>query len=99
MNTATSMARLTVEDVQPVLERLREELPRDECRTCDCLQGFLTQLELDADDDTQAKLASAMRAALLGQLLTSGKLDAARRIYASLLAADGENVELLASAS
>lgn len=39
---------------EQVASRVREAtawLPHDECRTCDCFQGFLTQLELDAADD------------------------------------------------
>lgn len=43
--------RLTRDDVQRLLAQLEESITRPECRTCDCLQGYLTQLELDADDD------------------------------------------------
>ena len=32
-------------------------LPHADCRTCDCLQGFLTQLRLDAGDDVEDILA------------------------------------------
>lgn len=34
------------------LDDLFARLPRQECRTCDCLQGFLTQIELDTDKKT-----------------------------------------------
>jgi hypothetical protein len=46
-----------------VAERVREatsSLPRDECRTCDCFQGFLVQLELDFGEDV-ADIVSAWR--------------------------------------
>ena len=32
-----------------MLKRLRGGVRREECWTCDCLQGFLTQLEMDAE--------------------------------------------------
>lgn len=32
-------------------------LPRKSCHSCDCFQGFVTQLEIDAEDD--AKKAAA----------------------------------------
>ena len=34
-----------------IIDRLRRQVRHDPCWTCDCLQGFLTQLELDADQD------------------------------------------------
>ena len=34
-----------------ILKRLREGVSKEDCWTCDCLQGLLTQLELDADED------------------------------------------------
>jgi hypothetical protein len=42
---------LTRYDVKQILKDLLSALPREECRSCDCLQGFLTQLELDATED------------------------------------------------
>ena len=33
------------------IERLRQAVRHEQCWTCDCLQGFLTQLELDAGED------------------------------------------------
>jgi hypothetical protein len=42
---------LTRRYVQKEIATLLKKLPRKECRTCDCLQGFLTQLEIDAQED------------------------------------------------
>ena len=47
----TSLDRATV---RSVLEQLEAVLPHDECRTCECMQGFLVQLRLDADDEAGA---------------------------------------------
>jgi len=41
--------RLTPEEVRALLDRLRAAMPIPECRTCECLQGFVTQIRLDAD--------------------------------------------------
>lgn len=40
----------TREDTKRILDDLLPHLPREECRTCDCFQGFLTQLDIDATD-------------------------------------------------
>ena len=45
---------LNRETVQATLQTLEAALAHDECRTCECLQGFVTQLSLDADADTAA---------------------------------------------
>jgi len=37
--------------VQKTVTDLIKKFPREECRTCDCFQSFLTQLELDANED------------------------------------------------
>ncbi|MFO7870620.1 MAG: hypothetical protein R6V03_04215 [Kiritimatiellia bacterium] len=37
--------------VKRILDEMFARLPREECRTCDCLQGFITQLQLDAAED------------------------------------------------
>jgi hypothetical protein len=39
------------EEVVETLQRLREAVRHEPCWTCDCLQGLLTQLELDAEED------------------------------------------------
>ncbi len=48
--------RLTKEEVQVLLERLNEKEPRAECWQCECLQGFIAQLELDATEDARPLL-------------------------------------------
>ena len=47
-------ATLTLEEIHTILRELKAALPHDECRTCQCLQSFLTQLGLDAPKDTGA---------------------------------------------
>lgn len=42
---------LTREEVEAHVREVTSSLPRDACRTCDCFQGFLTQLEIDCEDD------------------------------------------------
>jgi len=42
---------LTADEVKTFVDRLKELVDKDECRTCHCLQGLLTQLELDAAED------------------------------------------------
>ena len=42
---------LTRKDVERMVGGTVAEFPRVECRTCDCFQGFLTQLEIDAAED------------------------------------------------
>jgi len=49
--------RLTKEEVEALLERLKEEELREECWHCECLQGFIAQLELDAADDAKPLLS------------------------------------------
>ena len=48
---------LTAEQVEEIVAKTVASLARDECRTCDCFQGFLVQLELDADEDVSELLA------------------------------------------
>lgn len=42
---------LTRDEVKQFLDQSEGNLPRSECLSCDCFQGFLTQLELDASED------------------------------------------------
>jgi hypothetical protein len=35
------------DDVAKLLEELQAALPHESCWTCDCMQAFLTQLEID----------------------------------------------------
>lgn len=48
--------QLTRNDVDRMVRDSVAGLPRDECRTCDCFQGFLTQLEIDAEEDVSVIL-------------------------------------------
>jgi len=43
--------KLSFNDVKSILEDLKKLVIRPECWSCDCVQGFITELELDADDD------------------------------------------------
>ena len=43
--------KLTFDDTERLLAQLRVSRPRDDCWSCDCLQGFLNQIELDAGED------------------------------------------------
>ena len=47
-------ATLTIEEINVILQELEAASPHDACRTCECLQGFLTQLGLDAPEDAGA---------------------------------------------
>jgi hypothetical protein len=38
------------EEITGRIERLRGLTVKEECRTCDCLQGYLTQLDLDCPE-------------------------------------------------
>ena len=39
--------QLTRDEINTLVENLARAFQHDECGTCDCFQGFLTQLELD----------------------------------------------------
>jgi hypothetical protein len=43
--------RLVAVEVRSILNRLTSALPHDACQTCECFQGFLVQLLIDADQD------------------------------------------------
>lgn len=36
-----------MDEAERLLAKLKTSLPKEECGTCDCLQGLLSQLELD----------------------------------------------------
>ena len=42
---------LTVAEVKRIPDQLRHATIKNECRSCDCLQGLITQLELDTGED------------------------------------------------
>jgi hypothetical protein len=48
--------RLAREEIEGLLERLERTAPSRECGTCECLQGFIAQLTLDAADDARPLL-------------------------------------------
>ena len=55
-------SRLNREAVRSTLQEPEAVLPHDECRTCECLQGFLTQLHLDADENVGALIRPRLAA-------------------------------------
>lgn len=44
---------LTTEEVKVILAKLKESVEKEECWSCDCLQGLVTQVELDAAEDVK----------------------------------------------
>lgn len=42
---------LSAHEVERRVEQIHETMDKDECRTCASLQGYITQLELDAGED------------------------------------------------
>jgi hypothetical protein len=42
---------LSPQDVKTWVENVVADIPHNECLTCDCFHGFLTQLMLDTDED------------------------------------------------
>lgn len=47
---------LPLDEVKVLLERLEQVATREACWSCECLQGFITQLELDATEDVRSLL-------------------------------------------
>jgi len=43
--------KLKRSEVQQLIGEALRDMPRDDCRTCDCFLGFITQLELDSGED------------------------------------------------
>jgi len=52
-----SPKRLTREEVEGLLTRLEKDMLRRECLSCECFQGLLAQLALDAADDARPLVA------------------------------------------
>lgn len=42
---------LTRTDIENIIDKLKQSIRHEECLTCDCFQGLLVQLELDAKED------------------------------------------------
>lgn len=47
---------LTRDDVRDILDGLERSIARPECRTCDCLAGLVTRLELDGGAEVRELL-------------------------------------------
>gem|GEM_PF-498485 len=50
--------KLSINELSAILDRLRQICPSRQCWSCECLQGFLTRLEMDAEDDASALISS-----------------------------------------
>jgi hypothetical protein len=55
------MAQPTSDEVREIIERLKQEVSKESCWTCDCLQRLIAQLELDGPADT-AELVEHLKA-------------------------------------
>jgi hypothetical protein len=77
--------RLTQEEVQALLKRLEEQVGRPECWSCECLQGFIAQLELDAAADAKPLLAPYKRTPGAAQHCLGCEPCAAAEIFAEYL--------------
>jgi hypothetical protein len=42
---------ITHKEALKIIGDLKGSLPRDECRTCECYQGFLVQIGIEASED------------------------------------------------
>lgn len=49
--------RLTKKGVAALLGRLQKEVTRPECWSCECLHGFIAQMEVDAAREVKPLLA------------------------------------------
>jgi hypothetical protein len=45
---------LTRNELEALLARARESFPHDECLTCECFLGYLTQLGIDAGAEVRS---------------------------------------------
>jgi len=43
--------QLSVSQARNLVEKLKISMVRDECRDCECLQGVLVQIEIEAAED------------------------------------------------
>lgn len=49
------------EEITALLCSLQNSIIRDECRTCECLQGFIAQLELDYSEKLMNDLVNDLK--------------------------------------
>jgi len=49
--------KLNLKEVKSLLEQLKSSAHKEECWSCDCLQGFLVQLKFDSLDDIDATIS------------------------------------------
>lgn len=49
--------RLTKKGIEALLDRLKREVTRPECWSCECLHGFIAQMEMDATREARPLLA------------------------------------------
>lgn len=50
------MNKLSKNQIKEIVKELENSIIRQECLTCDCFQGLLTQLELDCSEDISGLL-------------------------------------------
>jgi hypothetical protein len=43
--------KLERSEAQKLIDAVLRDVPRDDCRTCDCFLGFVTRLELDSQEE------------------------------------------------
>jgi hypothetical protein len=47
------MDKLSVSEIKALILKTEESFRHQECATCECYLGFITQLEIDADQEAQ----------------------------------------------
>ncbi len=47
-------SKLSIDQTHKLLDEVLASSPLEECHTCECFLGYLTRLELDAEQDLQA---------------------------------------------
>lgn len=46
--------KFTIEQIKTLLDETLASFPHEECYTCECFLGYLTRLELDADQEARS---------------------------------------------
>ena len=52
------MVSLSVSDVKDLINKAEQSFRHEECTTCECYLGFLTQLQIDSDQKAQGYIIS-----------------------------------------